>query len=102
MINTRDRSITQNVAKMRFDQTLDFMAGVYFNIIQGLRCAGGYRRPVRSRKERGRIDARRGAISDLKMPRDRRESIVELTCIRNTLRTKTPVVYHKKICMAES
>ena len=33
MINTRDRSITHNVAKMGFDQILDLIAGVYFNII---------------------------------------------------------------------
>ena len=32
MINTRDRSITHNVAKMSFDQILDLIAGVCFNI----------------------------------------------------------------------
>ena len=32
MINTRDRRITHNVAKMSFDQILDLVAGVYFNI----------------------------------------------------------------------
>ena len=30
------------------------------------------------------------------MPRDRRESIVELTRTLNALRTKTPVVHHEK------
>ena len=32
MVNTRDRSITHNVAKMSFDQVLDLIGGVYFYI----------------------------------------------------------------------
>ena len=32
MINTRDRSITRNVANMSFDQILDLIAGVYLSI----------------------------------------------------------------------
>ena len=32
MINTRDRRITHNVAKISVDQILDPIAGVYFNI----------------------------------------------------------------------
>ena len=32
MINTRDRRITHNVAKISVDQILDLIAGVYFNI----------------------------------------------------------------------
>ena len=33
MIDTRDRSITHNLAKMNFDQIFDFTAGVYFNVV---------------------------------------------------------------------
>ena len=32
MINTRDRSITHNVSKIGFDQILDIIAEVYYNI----------------------------------------------------------------------
>ena len=33
MINTRDRSITHNLANMSFDQIFNLTAGVYSNII---------------------------------------------------------------------
>ena len=33
MINTRDRRITHNVAKISVDQILDLITGVYFDII---------------------------------------------------------------------
>ena len=33
MIDTRDRRITQNAAKISVDDMLDLIAGVYFNII---------------------------------------------------------------------